>query len=97
VRNCGGTKRTKREIRRQCAWSNRKHEHEVPPYIPIFRELGGTETLIARMSRWLLRNQHDVSVLVERGDKWVQTMPNVLLFHPLMFRTVGGVEEPYSS
>jgi glycosyltransferase involved in cell wall biosynthesis len=38
-------------------------------------DLGGTETLMARMSRWLNKNGHEVSILVERGDKWLQTMP----------------------
>jgi glycosyltransferase involved in cell wall biosynthesis len=38
-------------------------------------DLGGTETLMARMARWLLKNGHEVSVLVRRGDKWLQTMP----------------------
>src|SRR6516225_3835313 len=30
---------------------------------------------MARMSTWLIKNGHDVSVLVERGDKWIQTLP----------------------
>jgi glycosyltransferase involved in cell wall biosynthesis len=37
--------------------------------------LGGVETLIARMSRWLTSNGHEVTVLVERGDNWLQTLP----------------------
>jgi hypothetical protein len=30
---------------------------------------------MARMSRWLIKHGHHVSVLVERGDKWLETMP----------------------
>lgn len=37
--------------------------------------LGGVETLIVRMSRWLASNGHRVSLLVERGDSWIHTVP----------------------
>jgi glycosyltransferase involved in cell wall biosynthesis len=37
--------------------------------------LGGIETLLARMSRWLVNHGHQVCLLVERGDNWVETLP----------------------
>jgi glycosyltransferase involved in cell wall biosynthesis len=37
--------------------------------------LGGVETLIARMSRWLVSHGHQVSVVVQRGDNWLGLLP----------------------
>ncbi|HWI57979.1 MAG TPA: glycosyltransferase, partial [Bacillota bacterium] len=42
---------------------------------PASGALGGVETLLARMSRWLLKQGHQVDLLVGRGDNWVQTLP----------------------
>jgi hypothetical protein len=37
--------------------------------------LGGIQTLIARMSRWLVSHGHEVSLLVEQGENWTETLP----------------------
>lgn len=37
--------------------------------------LGGVETLLARMSRWLTENGHQVTLLVERRGKWTDLLP----------------------
>jgi len=37
--------------------------------------LGGVETLIVRMSRWLVTNGHQVTLLVENGDNWAELLP----------------------
>ena len=36
---------------------------------------GGIETLLARMSRWLTRNGHQVTLLVETGGSWTEVLP----------------------
>jgi len=38
--------------------------------------LGGIETLISRMTHWLLKHGHTVSVLTERDDHWSGTLPH---------------------
>ncbi len=37
--------------------------------------LGGIETLLARMSRWLTENNHEVTLLVDRPGKWTDLLP----------------------
>lgn len=37
--------------------------------------LGGIETLLARMSRWLTGNDHQVTLLVERSGEWTDLLP----------------------
>jgi glycosyltransferase involved in cell wall biosynthesis len=37
--------------------------------------LGGIETLLARMSRWLTENHHQVTLLVEQPGKWTDLLP----------------------
>src|SRR6266850_1170401 len=37
--------------------------------------LGGIETLIARMSRWLVRNGHQVTLLVKDNKHWASLLP----------------------
>ncbi|MDD5141087.1 MAG: glycosyltransferase family 4 protein [Verrucomicrobiales bacterium] len=37
--------------------------------------LGGIETLIVRMSRWLVKNQHRVTLLVESPEHWAHLLP----------------------
>ena len=37
--------------------------------------LGGIETLIARMSRWLVNNKHRVTFLVESPENWTHLLP----------------------
>src|SRR6185312_10194546 len=37
--------------------------------------LGGIETLIARLSRWLIGNGHRVTLLAEKGGQWTTILP----------------------
>ncbi len=37
--------------------------------------LGGIETLLARMSRWLIENGHQVTLLVEQPGEWTELLP----------------------
>lgn len=37
--------------------------------------LGGVETLLARMSRWLTENNHQVTLLAEQPGKWTDLLP----------------------
>ena len=38
--------------------------------------LGGIETLLARMSKWLIDDGHQVTLLVERAGKWLELLPS---------------------
>lgn len=38
--------------------------------------LGGIETLIVRMSRWLVANGHQVTLLIESGANWIHLIPS---------------------
>lgn len=37
--------------------------------------LGGIETLLARMSQWLIENGHQVTLLAEQPGKWTELLP----------------------
>jgi glycosyltransferase involved in cell wall biosynthesis len=37
--------------------------------------IGGVETLLARMSRWLIENGHQVTLLAEQPGKWTELLP----------------------
>jgi hypothetical protein len=37
--------------------------------------LGGVETLVARMSRWLVEKNHQVTLLIENPGKWTGVLP----------------------
>jgi len=37
--------------------------------------LGGIETLLARTSRWLIRDGHQVTLLLEKGGDWTEILP----------------------
>jgi glycosyltransferase involved in cell wall biosynthesis len=45
--------------------------------------LGGIETLIARMSRWLVANGHEVSLLAETDGSWSKILPPEVHYVPL--------------
>lgn len=42
---------------------------------PTTGVLGGIETLLARMSRWLIENGHQVTLLAEQPGKWTELLP----------------------
>ncbi len=37
--------------------------------------LGGMQTLAVRMTRWLVKNGHKVTLLIKSGDKWAHLLP----------------------